>query len=422
MGYRARAILLTLVLAGLLPLAGISPAAARPAADSVILFIGDGMGPNQVAMTEGAIGEKLAMQQMPFSGTVTTTSVHGDITDSAAAGTALATGHKTENGMIATSPSGQRLETILERCRKKHKSVGIITTDALTGATPASFAAHVASRGKRSEIAEQMVHSRAQVMLGYWKGDFAPKALGGEREDGKDLIARLTGNGYQVVYTRDELVKAEKPLLAGFFDDGPQAPRMVDMVKAALARLGRNQEGLFLVIEQARVDWEPGDPSAIVADVLNLDQAVATAVEFARKRGRTLVVVTADHETGGCEIVKPELLRVLKGVKEPARDIAQRLNADRTNIGQVMAEYAGLSELTAAELTQIREAKDAGDAIGAVISARAGIAWTSGGDHTATPVRVFAFGPGGDRFSGEMDNTDIPKRIAEAIGLGAFPK
>jgi alkaline phosphatase len=394
---------------------------ARPAADSAILFIGDGMGPGQVEMTAGADGRALAMQRMPYSGVVATTSIHGDVTDSAAAATALATGYKTENGMIAMSPEGRSLRTILEECQARGKSVGVITTDSLWGATPAGFAAHASSRGQYAEIAEQMAGSRAQVMLGYWKDEFEPKAAGGKREDGKDLLASLRKAGYAIVATRQELAAAKQPKLVGTFDDGPDAPTVADMVQAALVRLQTNPKGFFLVVEQARIDWEPGDPSAVIADVNQLDEAAAAAEEFARSHGDTLVVVTADHETGGLVIDDPAKLPALAKAKGRAGGIASHLNADRSNITQVMADFGGVSDLTPHEAAQIKDAKEVEGAVGAVLSARAGVKWTSDGDHTARRVRIFAYGSGAERFTGELKNTDVPARIAAALGF-KFPR
>jgi len=397
-------------------------AAARPEADSVILFIGDGMGPSQVELAAGALGQPLTMQRFPYSGTVTTCNVSGEITDSAAAGTALATGVKTNNGMLGISPDGRKLETILERAMKRGKSVGVLTNDALWGATPASFLVHVGSRGERAQIALQEAKSRARVMMGFGKSELLPKSAGGKREDGRDLIAWLQNRGYGVVYNREQLLQSQSLNLVGLFDDGPQAPRLADTVGAALTRLGTNRLGFLLVVEQARVDWEPGDPSAVVRDVLELDQAVSVAQQYALHRGRTLVVVTADHETGGLVITDPGKLHLLACVTESSEEIARRLLLDRSNVSQVMSQCAGITDLTPQEADLVRQAKDPAEPIAAIISARAGLQWTSGGDHTATPVRVYATGPGAARFTDELDNTRIPAKLAAALGIGPFPK
>ncbi len=406
-----------LLLALLLSVVAFSPLSAKPEANSAILFIGDGMGPGQVEMAAGAQGKPLAMQRMPYSGVVSTLAVDGDITDSAAAGTALATGHKTKDGIIAMSPEGQVYPTILELSRKQGKSVGVISNDAIWGATPSSFAAHATSRGLYDEIALQMTESRAQVMMGYGQGALLPGSAGGKRKDEKNLLVSLKRSGYEIVTDREQLVKAKGAKLVGLYEDGPAAPRLVDAVQAALSRLSTNPKGFFLIVEQARVDWKPGDPSGVVADVQELDEAVAAAVAFAQKRGRTLVVVTADHETGGLVVNEPSKLGILGQVKGDADSIASHLNADRSNVAEVMAEYAGIKDLTPQEMESIKAAKEPGPAIGAVLSARAGVAWTSDGHHTATPVRVFAYGPGSSRFAGSMENSDIPAKIGAAMGV-----
>ena len=401
-----------------------APAPAEQRADSVILFIGDGMGPGQVDLArQAASGSPLEMERMPISGIVTTHSANQKVTDSAAAGTALATGRKTNNGMISVSPEGVRLETILERCQAARKSAGIITTDALHGATPAAFAAHVPSRGQAAEIAKQMAHSRAQVMMGFWKNQFLPEAAGGSRKDGLDLIAQMRRAGYDVVFTKEELAKARRPGLVGLFDDGEHAPTLAEMVRAALSRLGADANGFFLMVEGARIDWfcHDNDPAGSVRDTWQFDQAVGVGLDYARRRGRTLVVVTADHETGGLRLERPAKAHALGPVKGSSAEIASHLNKDRSNTAQVMTEWAGISDLTPEQVQKIKTAEDPAGAVAAVLSERAGLSWSTKG-HTATPVRVFAFGPGSERFAGEMDNTDIPKRIAAALNLGAFPR
>ncbi len=342
-----------LLCAGALWGAGASPVHGGEAADSAILLIGDGMGPLQIHLARQNPDQPLLMERMPCSGTATTRSADRDVTDSAAAGTALATGRKTNNGMLGVSPDGSRLESIIERARLVGKSTSIISTDSLHGATPASFAAHVQSRGEREKIAAQMAASGVDVMMGFWKGWFLPKSAGGEREDGRDLIAEMRDAGYEVVFSADELRRAKGDRIVGLFEDDT-GPSLAEMVSAALARLGKNPKGFLLVAEEARIDWECHDNKleAAVERVRLLDAAVVAALDFARNDGSTLVVVTADHETGG---LTPE------------------------------GEF------------------------------------TTGG-HTDTPVRILAFGPGAERFTGQMDNTDVPKRIAEVLVLAGFPE
>jgi alkaline phosphatase len=382
------------------------------------------MGPLQVEVArEAKGGVPLTMERLPVSGRATTAPCSGGVTDSAAAGTALATGHKTNNGMISVSPEGRRLVTILERAQAMYKATGIITTDALTGATPATFASHVDSRGERSKIAAQLAASGVDVMLGFWKGGFLPKAAGGNREDGRDLIAEMERACYQVVYTRDELIESKHPRLVGLFDDGKQAPALADMVAAALERLATNRDGFFLIVEGARIDWKchDNDPAGAVRDTWGFDEAVRVAADAARRRGRTLLVVTADHETGGIGYEDAGRVRLLGCVKASSAGIAGALDEERSNVAEVLAEYAGIGDLTPAEVEAIKKAEDASKALAQLVSDRAGVTWSTGG-HTGTPVPVFAYGPGSDQFSGVMDNTDVPRRIAQSVGIEGFPQ
>lgn len=397
-------------------------AAARPEADSAILFIGDGMGPGQVELAAGTLGQPLTMQRFPYSGTVATCNVSGKVTDSAAAATALATGYKTKNGILGLSPDGRKLMTIMELARQRGKSVGVITTDALWGATPAGFFVHVGGRGERGPIALQMAKSGAQVMMGFGSSWFLPKSGGGAREDNRDLVAWMRNMGYGVVCNREQLLASRSLSLVGLFDEKP--PSLAEMVSAALPRLCQNPRGFVLMVEAARVDWagHDSDPVGVLAEMRELEGAVAVADQFARKRGRTLVVVTADHETGGLVISDAARLQVLCGVTGTVEEMVRRLNPERTNISQMFSHLAGITDLTPEEVEAVRQAKAPAEAIRAVISTRAGVTWTGEGDHTATPVRVYATGPGAVCFTGELDNTEIPSHLANVLGIGPFPR
>ncbi len=407
--------LLLLFLATLL--SALSLATAAPPADSAILFIGDGMGVAEIALGRAASGGVLTIDRMPYSGSVTTVSLGGEVTDSGAASTALSSGYKTENGMLGMTPNRVRVETILERCRHAGKSVGLVTNESLTGATPAGFAVHVPDRDMTQQIAEQLAGAGAAVMMGYGSEGFVSSAPAGAAKGASDIASRLKKKGYDLVFTREELANSNGERLVGLFREGGE-PELAEMVSAALVRLSRNPKGFLLVVEQSDVDGRPGDPSGAAQDILELDRAVGTALEFARHQKRSLVLVTADHETGGLQLGNPGLLGALKGIKASAPEIAARLNKDRSNVREVMKAGAGVVDLSEAEVSSIKSASDPGEAIGLAISQRLGIRWTAG--HTATPVRVFAYGPGADKFTGEMDNTDIPKRIAVTLGLGAF--
>lgn len=134
------------------------------------------------------------------------------------------------------------------------------------------------------------------------------------------------------------------------------------------------------------------------------------------------MLVTADHETGGLLIDEPEKAPTLANVKGDKWEIVGKLDAGRTNVTEVLREWAGVADLRPAEAEQIAKAKDAAEAVGVVLTAWSGVRWTGDGHHTNTLVRIFAFGPGAERFTGELDNTQVPSLIAEVTGMGAFPK
>jgi alkaline phosphatase len=257
----------------------------------------------------------------------------------------------------------------------------------------------------------QMVQSGAQVMFGFGKPETAAKPLAAMRQ-----------MGYQVVETRSDLLQAKEQKIVGVFDSDNESvqPSVAEMTQAAIERLSTNPKGFFLIVEHAWMDWEPGDTTAIIQDVKRLDDAVGVALGYARRQRRTLVLVTGDHETGGLKIRQPAKIKVLKNATLSIDDMVKRLDEKRDNVAEVVSVGAGISDLSADEIARIRETKDAGAAISEVLSARAGITWTSNGSHTATPVRIFAFGPGAKGFAGKIDNTDIPRKIAAVLGFQGF--
>lgn len=336
---------------------------------SVILMIGDGMGPKQVEAASILIHDKpgrLAMQQFPVKGSLTTKSANAEVTDSAAAGTALATGHKTNNGMISVSPDGKALKTILEACRDAGKATGLIATSTITHATPASFAAHVPNRGEEAEIAVQMLETRPNLMFGGGLGLFLSRAVkGSARKDERDLLAEAREAGYSVVNDEEEMAGASGEYVLGLFglsslETGKVGPQIGAMTAKALELLGSAENGFFLMVEGSQIDWgcHGNEQDYYLREIKAFDAAVKTAFEFAEAAGDVLVVVTADHETGG---------------------MAARGKRRRS-----------LS-----------------------------IHW-GGGGHTSTDVPLFAYGPGSKPFAGPHDNTEVPKLIAQAIGLVNF--
>lgn len=331
---------------------------------NVILCIGDGMGFNHVQLTrQYAPSKRLWMDTLPIKGQMTTYSANDDVTDSAAAGTALACGIKTNKGMIGMKPDKVPYGSILETLDRKGWRTGLVATSAISHATPASFASHVESRGEQDEIARQLFDNRVDVLLG-----------GGRKYWDDDMIAGAAAEGYQVIETREQMAALKYgPVLGLFAGDGMTTfepePFLAEMTHAAIAMLSSKgsewfapEPKFFLMVEGSQIDWagHANDAERMVRQTLLFDMAVKETLEFARRDGHTLIIVTADHETGGL-----------------------RLEPDDNAIG---------------------------------VKAR----WTTG-KHTSANVPIFAYGPGAEKFAGTLDNTDIPKRIAELTGITKFP-
>ncbi len=326
---------------------------------NIIFIIGDGMGQGAIRFASlaahGAPG-RLSFEQFPVRGLARTASANSRVTDSAASGTALACGRKTNNGMIGMTPDKQKCRSVAELAHATGRAVGIMTTDQLTGATPAAFLAHVPSRKMAQEIAADMASSGVQVLIGAGARPFLPEKSGGSRRDGRDLVAELGRKGYVQTVTPESLrqTPVDRPVFA-FIDDWSNPELPAEFASAVLERLNADPDGFFLMIEGCDPDrgGHSNDPDRSAHGVLSVDFLAHAALDFALAHPDTLVVITADHETGGISV-----------------------SPNRENPRRPFIAYS-----------------------------------TKG--HTGTAVDVFAFGPGADRFSGVMENTDIPAVFAE---------
>lgn len=288
-----------------------------PAAKNIVLFIGDGMGAeHRKAARWASVGEtgKLSMDDMPVTGFIQTHSADSAITDSAAAATAMASGVKTNSGVIGLDARLSFVATILEHAKSQNKFVGLVTTTQLSHATPAAFVSRIKSRKKFNDIAEQILNADVNVLLGGGENSFLPTlesgcfAKAGKRTDGRNLINEFVAKGY--VYTCDPVslglieVSSTSSLIGLFADGGmtrPFSPTLAEMTQKAIDVLSKNPDGFFLMVEGGQIDWasHSNDASHAIADTLGFDEAVAVAKQFASKTNDTLIIVTADHETGG---------------------------------------------------------------------------------------------------------------------------
>jgi alkaline phosphatase len=274
---------------------------------NIILMIGDGMG---VAHINAAMvaGRPLNMERMPIGGFATTNAEGSFVTDSAASGTALATGRKTTNGTISQSPSGERFKTILEHAEESGLSTGLVSSCSVTHATPASFASHVDDRGKYLEIAEQIAGSGVDVMFGGGWAYFAPTSVSdGKRRDGRNLLDDLRERMPVALSVEEFEALPDSGPAAGFFSRehpghaSDRRPPLSALTEKAIDLLSDDEDGFFLMVEGSQIDWasHENDSAWLVEETLDFDEAVGVAMDFAERDGRTLVVVTADHETGG---------------------------------------------------------------------------------------------------------------------------
>ncbi|HOZ19985.1 MAG: Alkaline phosphatase 4 precursor [Bacteroidetes bacterium ADurb.Bin139] len=382
---------------------------SAPQAKYVFYFIGDGMGLAQVALaeawlahTEDEIGfEKLSFTEFPVFGTATTFSTYNFITCSSASGTALATGHKTVNGMLGVTPDTLDLEAITYKIKKAGYRVGITSTVTLDHATPGAFYANAASRSDYYDIAVQLPRTGFDFFGG---GGFVQPE--GKNKDQVSVLSLIEEGGYQIVYGIDNIeasAGAEKMVLLQEKERDcmgalPYAidRKEDDMTHAALITAAidflENEKGFFLMSESGRIDWacHSNDGKTSILETLDLNEAVKVALEFAQKHPEeTLIVVTADHETGGLAL----------GLENGYSLYFDQLSGQ--NASKDMLLQSGDKEMAG----QVAEMNN-----------RARIGWTTF-SHTGIPVPVYATGAGSEFFAGSMDNTDIPKKICRAMGI-----
>ena len=449
---------------------------AQQQAKYVFYFIGDGMGVNQVnaaetyqAAMDGRIGiEPLCFPSFPYFALVNTQSANSGITDSAAGGTALATGSKTHNGALGMNADmSDRVSSIADWAREAGAAVGITTSVTIDHATPAAFYAHVKDRKMGYDIGLQMINSGNDF--------FAGSALSKPKNPsagGADLYEQAQKKGYTLAYGYDEYAKkadkAQKMILmqskAANKRDHYSLPYAIDrqqgdmtlteITTAAIDFLMKKQDtknGFFLMVEGGKIDWAcHANDMAFISELIDMDNAVRVAMEFYRQHpDETLIVVTADHETGGLSLgrKKYELhLDVVGNQKMSIEQLGKRLREMREKAGDryewtmveaLLKENFGLwtkvkinDEQTARikkAFDNIKEGKgkttktlyqqddELANAVKIVMAECANVAWGTP-DHSNGYVPCFAIGQGAETFHGRIDNTEICKRMAKAAG------
>ena len=441
-------------------------------AKNVILFIGDGMAMPQItsaeaylqSQTDDAPGvKKLVLSQFPAQGLTTTHAANKFITDSAAAGTAIACGQKTESGVISMDASKTVvLTSIAELAKQAGKKVGIVSTVNLDHATPAVFYAHNVSRKNYYDISMQMVNSGFDFFGGGMvRIDKTPEG----EQSAHDIMQE---RGWTMVSTPEELATVTKesaPVYAyttGFagnamdyiIDQDPEKFTITELTEKAIEVLD-SEDGFFLMVEGGKIDWacHANDAAASIHNTIALDKAIEKAIEFYNANPEdTLIIATGDHETGGLtlgfagtkyESAFAEIGKQKMSYEGFNKKILADFKADNPNgtlvdiLPQIEMAF-GLDDLTEYEMELLENAfvqsmseeRDTSDkayllyggyepltvTLTHILNNRAGLAWTSY-SHTGVPVPIFAMGASADMFDGYYDNTDIFHKILAAMHL-----
>jgi alkaline phosphatase len=317
------------------------------------------MGVSQIF--SGLVGNRgeLYLKNFTNIGLSATQSASNFITDSGAGGTALSTGLRTFNGAIGVDTDSIPIQNIREKAEAKGCATGVVSTSTITHATPASFIAHQPNRDWYEKIASDFLKTNIDVFIGGGLNNFKV------RKDSADLTIQLKAKGYQVVTGIDSISKITTGKLAGFTSSGHNKEMLEGRgnvlpiaTRTAINILEKDPDGFFLMVEGSQIDWggHQNNTGYITTEMMDFDQAIGEALEFASKNKETLVIVTADHETGGFAI---------EGGNFKTGEV----------VGDFTSDY-----------------------------------------HTGVMVPVFAFGPGAENFRGFHENTDIPKLISKLAG------
>lgn len=333
-------------------------AAAKP--KNIIFMVGDGMGVTQIYAGLTANKGSLNLERFKHIGFSKTNSASAYITDSAAGATAFSIGKKSYNGAIGVDKDTIPGKTILEIAEENGLSTGLVSTSSITHATPASFIAHQPFRSMEYDIALDFLKTDIEVFIGGGKQFFM------DREDGRDLVTELQDKKYDVQFDLNAVTASSSNKLVGLLADNGmptiaegRGNMLETSAEKAMTILNQNDSGFFLMIEGSQIDWggHKNDIQYVIDEMLDFDQAVGKVLDFAKKDGNTLVVVTADHETGGLTLVGGDIEK-----------------------GEVEAKFTTLH-------------------------------------HTSVMVPVFAYGPGAEQFMGIYENNTIFQKFLNSYGF-----
>ena len=500
---------------------------------NVILMIGDGMGPGQMGLLEQYArqaphsiynGRQTAMKKIIDHG-VLGMSLHNPadklVVDSACSAAHLASGIDAPSESVGIDMDGNHVDSVLEIAKRLGKATGLVSDTRLTHATPAAFASHQPHRSLENKIAEEMLATGVDVMLSGGLRYFVPKSandkqskaykqlvkqtegkvkIASKRKDEKNLLTEAKKAGYSVVHTRDALTNAKGEQILGLFassgmNDGitysqtknakdRTQPSLKEMTIKALDTLSKDPDGFFLMIEGGQIDWagHSNDAGTMLHEMLKFDETIDYVYEWVKDRQDTLVVITADHETGGFGFsysrANPPKAEKRSGTAFKNQDYKPNFNFgdienldklynQKMTLGNMMGAYDKSDQkpesllkivnansdfkITLAQAIRILEREEnafydadnkylksktfpkvddfeafyvygqdiRGDLIGRAMSQEQNVVWGTG-THTATPVAAIAYGPDEvtAQFSALVHHTDIGQLLIKAVKTG----
>jgi alkaline phosphatase len=400
------------------------PSAGPSRPKNIIIMIGDGMGPAYTTAyryfkdnpdtqeIEQTVFDRLLVG---MASTYPDKS-SGYVTDSAAAATALATGFKSYNGAISVDLNKQPLATLMEKAKALGLATGIAVSSQVNHATPAAFLTHNESRSNYLEIAQSYLDTDTDVILG-----------GGQEYFSEDLLAQFVAKGYEYVADINTLSEVNNPKVIGLFApvqlpwavNNKEGRDLSTLTQKALNLLSQHEQGFVLLVEGSLIDWagHSNDIVSAMGEMQEFAASIEVVEQFARQQRDTLVVITADHNTGGLSIgANGEYAwhpQIIKNVQASPDVIAQKALETEAWLG-LFTKLIGFEPVDA-EWAELLKAKEKGQeaftlAISRLIDKRSGTGWTTFG-HTALDVPVFATGPGAKVFFGFQDNTEIANKI-----------
>lgn len=431
---------------------------------NIIILFADGAAPVQWDFGKRS---SAVLRQQPFATTdvvfrdgalgLLSTQPHGVyVTDSAAAASAMSTGHKVTNGAVSITPDGKPQKTLMQAAKAAGKRIGLVTTATVYDATPAAFAVNAKSRRDSQELVDLLFALEPDVLLGGGAEYFLPaNAAGGKRKDGRDVIAAFRGKGHQVARNTAELKAAGGKRVLGLFASGDmdfeldrdpaQEPSTAEMAAAALKALAQDSpRGFVLLVENENTDTaaHANDAPSLMRALWAFDDAVKVALEFQRNNPDTLLIVTGDHETGGFSptyalkdlstlssknrfYAGDEQFRMLEGVTMSLGMLKEKLGKKPTNEALdalVAKHFPGFrfdddlrALLLGGKTIERNFSYVPQNLLGRMIARQTGFYWGNSG-HTSEPVAVGAIGPGAELFRGYQDNTDFGKHLHRLIG------